>query len=397
VENHEAGAKVATRAIHPADKGCLDVRLTSWRSLDDVRFADAWENLAAHAVEANAFNESWFLRPALEQFDPAGHAQILTLWDGDSLCGLMPVLAHSRYGRWPLPNVQNWMHHNAFLGTPLVRVGYEHSFWQGYLDHLDGEPGQALFAHLQCLAIEGELVSALQQVCFAQRRRCALVHRVERAYLERGLSPESYFETAVRGKKRKELRRQKNRLAEEGTLTFVRDVSATGLPKWTQEFLALEQRGWKGGNGSALACADDTRALFSEVLAGAAAAGRLERLDLRLDGKPLAMLVNFLCAPGSFSFKTAFDEDYARFSPGVLLQIENLALLQHPQIGWCDSCATEGHPMIDSLWTGRRAVGRYSVAIGGSGRRAVFGAFLAAELAKSAPKVSSKIETGDDA
>jgi hypothetical protein len=53
--------------------------------------------------------------------------------------------------------------------------------------------------------------------------------------------------------------------------------------------------------------------------------------------------------------------------------------------------------MIDSLWTGRRAVGRYSVAIGGSGRRAVFGAFLAAELAKSAPKVSSKIETGDEA
>lgn len=397
VQNHEAGAKVATTAIHAASEGRLGVRLSSWRSLDDGRFADAWNDLTANAVEANAFNESWFLRPALRQFDPAGRVQFFTLWDGHLLCGLMPVLTHSRYGRWPVPHVQNWLHHNAFLGTPLVRSGYERRFWQVYLDHLDHNPGQAIFAHLHCLTVDGELVTALHQVCFAQRRRCAMVHRTERAFLEKGLSPDAYFEAAVRGKKRKELRRQKNRLSEEGALTFARNADATGLAEWTQEFLALEQKGWKGGNGSALACADETRTLFSDVLAGAATAGRLERLELRLDGKPLAMLVNFLCAPGSFSFKTAFDEDYARFSPGVLLQIENLALLEHLQIGWCDSCATEGHPMIDSLWTGRRAVGRYSVAIGGSGRRAIFGAFLAAELAKSAPKNSSQIETGDDA
>ncbi len=378
-------------------KAILAVGFQGWRTLFDAPFVASWNALAGHAAEPNAFSESWFLQPALEQFDPSRRVQIFTLWDGDVLCGLMPVSTHARYGRWPLPHAQNWMHHNAFLGTPLVRAGYEHSFWQAYLAHLDREPGQALFAHLHGLTIDGELATALEQVCVEQKRRCALVHRTERAFLGRGLSPGAYFEAAVRSKKRKELRRQKNRLSEQGVLTFARDDSATGLDEWTQEFLALEQRGWKGGNGSALACADNTRRLFSEVLAGAAAAGRLERLELRLDGKPLAMLVNFLCAPGSFSFKTAFDEDYARFSPGVLLQIENLALLEHPQIDYCDSCATEGHPMIDSLWTGRRAVGRYSVAIGGSGRRAIFGAFLAAELAKSAPKISPQIETGDDA
>lgn len=389
---------MATRALDAAGgEDAISHRFSGWRTLFDAPFVASWNALAGRAAEPNAFSESWFLQPALEQFDPSGRVQIFTLWHDDLLCGLMPASAQARYGRWPMPHVQNWMHHNAFLGTPLVRAGYEHSFWQAYLEHLDRQPGQALFAHLHCLNIEGDLARALQQVCSSQRRRCALVHRTERAHLQKGLSPDSYFEASVRGKKRKELRRQKNRLSEEGVLTFARHDSGTGLAEWTREFLALEKRGWKGGNGSALACADETRRLFSEVLAGAAAAGRLERLDLRLDGKPLAMLVNFLCAPGSFSFKTAFDEDYARFSPGVLLQIENLALLEHPQIDWCDSCATEGHPMIDSLWTGRRAVGRYSVAIGGSGRRAIFGAFLAAELTKSAPKISPQIETGDDA
>ena len=57
-----------------------------------------------------------------------------------------------------------------------------------------------------------------------------------------------------------------------------------------------------------------------------------------------------------FSFKTAFDEDYSRFSPGVLLQQANLDLLDHPQIDWVDSCAAPGHPMIDSVWRERRAL-----------------------------------------
>jgi hypothetical protein len=362
----------------------------------NARFMAAWNDLASHATEPNAFAESWFLRTALKQFDGPGRVDLFTLWDGEQLCGLMPVSAQPQYGRWPMPHVQNWLHHNAFLGTPLVRAGYEQCFWRAYLTQLDREPGQALFAHLNGLTIGGALANALEHVCAAQKRRCALVHRAERAFLEHGRSPEAYLEAAVRGKKRKELRRQKNRLAELGVLTFACNDSATGLDEWTQEFLLLEQRGWKGTNRSALACAQQTRALFAETLAGAAEAGKLQRLDLRLDGKPLAMLVNFLCAPGSFSFKTAFDEDYARFSPGVLLQIENLSLLDHPNVEWCDSCAAEGHPMIDSLWTGRRALGRYSVAIGGSGRRAIFGALLNAELARSASR-KTKTETGDDA
>jgi Acetyltransferase (GNAT) domain len=362
----------------------------------DAHFIDAWNDLAAQAAEPNPFSESWFLRPALDQFDLKDSVQFFSLWVDDQLCGLMPVSVQPRYGRWPMPHVENWLHHNAFLGTPLVRSGYEELFWRAFLAQLDKEPGQALFAHVHCLTIGGALATALERVCAGQKRRCALVQRTERALLERGHSPGAYLENAVRAKKRKELRRQKNRLSDAGALTFARDTSAVGLAKWTDEFLALEYRGWKGARGSALACAHETRVLLTEVLAGAATAGRLERLDLRLDGRPLAMLVNFLCAPGSFSFKTAFDEDYARFSPGVLLQIENLALLEHPDIAWCDSCAAEGHPMIDGLWTGRRAVGRYSVAIGGSGRRAIFGALLKAELARSASRKAKPV-TGDDA
>ena len=368
-----------------------------WSTLATDAFIAEWDELARSAVEPNPFCESWYLLSALRQFDTPGDVSLFLLRQGDHLVGLMPFAPLSRYGNRPVPNVQNWLHYNAFHGAPLVRAGQEEAFWRAYLAFLDGEGGQSLFAHFNGLTVGGSLAVALEHVCAKEGRAIGLVRSEERAFLQSDQTPDIYFEAAVRGKKRKELRRQKNRLSEDGALTFARYDDDHGLDAWIDEFLALERAGWKGESGSALDCSDETRNLFREALNGAAAQGRLERLDLRLDGKPLAMLVNFICPPGSFSFKTAFDEQYARFSPGVLLQIENLALLDRRDVDWCDSCAAEGHPMIDSLWVDRRIVGRYSVAIGGAIRRTIFSTLLRAELARgSKRKAVAKPETPED-
>ncbi len=346
-------------------------------------FAKAWDDLAHVAAEPNPFYESWFLQAALQQLGSLSAVSLFTLWKGEpqssALLGLMPISHEGIYGRWPIPHIGNWLHHNAFLGTPLVQEGSEREFWQALFAEMDLRAGKSLFLHINSLTIGGPLQQALSAVCNAQGRRNSLVNHQQRALLVGPAEPEAYYEEAVRSKKRKELRRQKNRLAEFGDLQFMRQDGNSGLTKWTDEFLQLERAGWKGENGSALDCATETRDMFKAALGGAAAQGRLELLDLRLDGKPLAMLVNFLCAPGSFSFKTAFDENYARFSPGVLLQIENLDLLERKGIAWCDSCAAQDHPMIDSLWTDKRPIGRYSVAIGGPARRKLFSLLLSAE------------------
>ena len=197
------------------------------------------------------------------------------------------------------------------------------------------------------------------------------------------LSPEAYLEAAMSGKKRKELRRQFTRLSELGQVRFERRTDADGLEKWIEDFLALEHSGWKGSAGSALASHQATTQLFREALAGATAHNRLERLTLTLDGDPLAMLVSFLSPPGAFSYKTAFDERFARFSPGVLLQRENLAMLDHTAVRWTDSCAAADHPMIDHIWRERRAIGRISIAIGGPIRRFAFRLIAKAELGRN--------------
>lgn len=335
----------------------------------------AWCDLAKNASEANIFHEPWFLEPGLKHFCTDPDQRLFLLWEGEpshsQLAGLLPIGPTNKFGRWPVPHVQNWMHHNSFLGTPLVREGFEKKFWQALLANLDDGnwPG---FLHINGLTIGGVLDVALREVCAGQGRRCDLVADEARALLKSDLAPEAYYSATVRGKKRKELRRQANRLSELGDIEFAQHNDTINLDQWIAEFLALERKGWKGENGSALDCDAQTRAFFTDALNSAAANGQLERHDVRLGGEPIAMLVNFLSAPGSFSFKTTFDEAYSRFSPGVLLQHENLNILRNPDIEWMDSCAAQGHPMIDSLWSGRRYVGRFSIELSGVTRKALF-------------------------
>lgn len=351
--------------------------LSELRSISKItpELRSAWKDLAANASEPNIFHESWFLEPGLKHFCTDPQQQLFLLWAGEpnysQLLGLLPIGPTNRFGRWPVPHIQNWTHHNSFLGTPLVRNEFEASFWTALLQELDqGDwPG---FLHVNGLAIGGTLDKTMREVCDAQDRRCDLVAQETRAFLESDLDPEDYYNANVRGKKRKELRRQSNRLSELGNIEFAQYDDDRNIEEWIDEFLAVERNGWKGRNGSALDCQSDTRAFFQEILQGAAANGQLERHDLRLDGLPIAMLVSFHSAPGSFSFKTTFDEDYSRYSPGVLLQYENLNILKNPNIRWMDSCAAEGHPMIDSLWSGRRNVGRFSIELSGMARKAMF-------------------------
>jgi len=341
-----------------------------WRALE--RDVAAWDALSDRASEPNPFFESWYLLPALRAFDPRGQAQVLRFEHQGRLAGLLPIKAQPRYYGRPIPNLSAWMHANCFLGAPLVERGCEAAFWQALLAWADSHAGKSLFLHLPHIPLEGPLYAALREVLASQQRGAALVLREERAMLASRLSAEAYFEGALSGKKRKELRRQMNRLRDEGEVACHRETGDAGLDTWIESFLLLERSGWKGSTGSALACSPDTEALFRDSLHGAAARGRLERLSLTLNDRPIAMLATFLTPPGAFSFKTAFDEDYARFSPGVLLQRENLAMLERGDVAWSDSCAAADHPMIDHIWRERRAIGRVSIAIGAPLRRALF-------------------------
>src|SRR3546814_1611679 len=101
--------------------------------------------------------------------------------------------------------------------------------------------------------------------------------------LQSDLTADAYWETRIRGTKRKEIRRLQNRLRELGSVTSQELSSEADIPSWCRAFLTLEQSGWKGTEGTAIACDPAEASCFSESVTAAFAAERLDRKSKRLN------------------------------------------------------------------------------------------------------------------
>lgn len=327
-----------------------------------------WIDLAGDAAEANAFYAPDMLGAALDHL-ASGAVHLIEAQADERAIGLLPVIVAPRHGRLPFACVTNWVHPHCFFGAPIIRRGHEIAAWRGILAQLDAASWASGFLHLQGLDAAGANAAAIEALCVEQRRMRREIHRYDRAMLRSDQSADAYWETQVRAKKRKEIRRLQKRLADLGVVENRLLRNQAELEHWCNDFLALEASGWKGKEGTALACKPSDAAFFRAACAAAFDAGRLHFLRIDLDGRPIAMLVNFRHGEGAFSFKIAFDEEMGRFSPGVLIEIANLHAVQDdPAIEWMDSCAAPDHPMIDSLWAERRTIVQYRIALRGSGR-----------------------------
>ena len=124
-----------------------------------------------------------------------------------------------------------------------------------------------------------------------------------------------------------------------------------------ETFLALEAGGWKGAQHTALGADAGLAAFTRSMLANLAQEGKLAIHLLERDGEALAIGLMLRSGDRAFYWKTAYDESYAEYSPGLQLTLElSRAQQRDSTIAATDSCAIEGHPMIDRLWTARLAL-----------------------------------------
>jgi CelD/BcsL family acetyltransferase involved in cellulose biosynthesis len=348
---------------------------------------EEWRALAQVAAEPNSFQEVTLFGAAWAELPHEDVRLIQVRGPDGTLSGTIALHLAPTLGRMPIRHVENWRYEHDYLGMPLVRKGCEREFWGAVLDHLDEATWAAGLLHIRGLVEGGPVHLGLAAAAARRGRAAPIVYRTRRALLESDLTPQAYYEQAVRKKKRKEIGRLRNRLAEHGELSFhTLEPGGEGLDPWSEAFLQLERSGWKGRENSALACRAENERFLRKCLADAHAEGRLQIRSLDLKGRPIAMLINLLAPPGSFMFKTAYDESFARFSPGVLLQIENLDTLQREGIAWMDSCADQNHPMIDGLWTERRNIVRVTVRLAGLRRGLAYAGCRGAEQSWDALK-----------
>jgi hypothetical protein len=248
----------------------------------------------------------------------------------------------ARYKGLPAAALVSWRHPHCLLCTPLVGGGRASSCLKALLD----SPGASLteFAYLPA----GEPFHRLLAAELAARGAPAVVNR---SY-ERGLLRKR--RATVSGRFRRQAARAERCLK---NLAHVVLEPQGDIERWIDDFLRLEASGWKGRAGGAMASSAPNRGYFGEIVRAAFERGRLLFCGLDLDGRPIARRCSFIAGEGAYAFKIAYDEALAEFSPGALLELDNVRQVDaHPTLQWMDAF-TEGNVLaVERLWPDRRTM-----------------------------------------
>jgi CelD/BcsL family acetyltransferase involved in cellulose biosynthesis len=323
----------------------------------------AWNDLAAAALEPNVFYEPWMLLPAMRDFGGGRDLRVALVYLGATagspgrLCGVFPLERLERYRNLPISALALWKHDYCYLCTPLLRATDARETLAAFLDWTLAAPADWSLLELGQVGGDGPFQELLERDLARRGCRSAVSEKFSRALFRPGAGGDAYLRLGLSRRRRKEYKRQSNRLRELGRLECL-DLNGSGdAEAWIKRFLALEASGWKGRKGSALASRSASRRYFRSVALEGFRRGRLMMLGLFLDRRACALKCNFLARPGAFAFKIAYDEAYHRYSPGLQLEIETIARLhERPDIRWMDSCAAEEHAMINRLWADRRTI-----------------------------------------
>jgi CelD/BcsL family acetyltransferase involved in cellulose biosynthesis len=322
-------------------------RIALLSAVEAAGLAGEWQALAAEAVEDNHFFLADIVLAASRHF--ARDVRTLSIRNGEgALIGLAPVTA-TRLGRLT-PALRIWSHHYGPFGVPLIAGG---DLVEAASRFVEAAP-TLVFPDLP---LDSPVASALTRAAEQGGRMVSVVDAHERAALFRP-STHGDMRASIPTRRRKEYARQMRRLADLGPVAIESIGEPAAVVAAFEEFLILEAAGWKGRGETAILSNPPIAAFAREVVARRAAEGGVRIDALRLDGKPIAMVVTFLAGAGAWTWKIAFDEAFARFSPGAQLMLELPGhLFAHGKVARIDSLASANHPMIDHLWPDRIRIG----------------------------------------
>jgi CelD/BcsL family acetyltransferase involved in cellulose biosynthesis len=129
---------------------------------------------------------------------------------------------------------------------------------------------------------------------------------------------ESYVATLPR-KHRSNLRNRSRRLAKLGEVTSKILLGPEGIAEPLAEAWRIEALGWKGAQGTAVACSPASKRLYESFAERAAGRGWLQLRFLEVAGKRVAFMYNLRFGAFDFIVKQGFDPELGAYAPSTHL------------------------------------------------------------------------------
>ncbi|MDB5634305.1 MAG: acyl-CoA acyltransferase [Tardiphaga sp.] len=323
---------------------------------------EPWRTLAERAIEPNGYYlPEWELAVNASATGPGRtDVSVLAAWSdvagASPLIALLPVISAWRAYRLPLPALVS-AHPYGTLTTPLLDRDMARDAVARLLDQARNAGARALV--LRDMSLDGATMKAITEVLREAGTAPRVLQSHARACLDATRDAEELLHDALGSKKLKELRRLRNRLAEQhGAVTFHVARTPNDVASALEIFLALEASGWKGKRGTALLQDSGDAAFIRRATGALAGRGQCEIITLRAGDTPVAAAIVLRHLDRAFYFKLGINERFAKFSPGVQLTLDlTRHLCADPAIASADSTASAGHPMIDPIWRSRLGIG----------------------------------------
>lgn len=351
-----------------------------------------WTDLAGRAAEDNVYYAPHYAMPLLQTVDRNQAVTIVTVWDQTSLIALLPVVTR----RVPVPGLVAaggaWETEHTYSCTPVLdRVRLQDAArglvqalsslrsgeWEIPNVRLNGPAGKAL-----CAALDERNAPWAAPASF------------KRAMLAKGLSFNDHMQSRVASKRRRELARNRRRLEELGVVSHRSVTAGKDLDHALSEYLRIEASGWKGKRGTALACRPSD-AEFARQAFGARGGNSNCRIDmLLLDDRPVAAGLIVFSGRTGFTVKNAYDEAYASFSAGLLLEVEVIkSFLNEDWASQLDSGTSGGH-VIEHLWPDSMEIGNVYFSLASTAPRARLNSYVKLQALQADTKNRLKSVTG---
>jgi CelD/BcsL family acetyltransferase involved in cellulose biosynthesis len=361
-----ASAIASARRAVLADRFAASSLTVEWRDFAELWSIEReWRELAERALEPNIFYEPAFALAAAPVF--GGNAGALLVWSGTGprrLLGLFPARVEKRRYGVSLPILFGWTHPFAPLGVPLVEREAAEPVIAAWLAHLAADatlPGTVL---LPFLTEQGPFATTLDAIARRAQMPVADFDRHRRALLAPAGERARYLERAIGRHRLKEIRRQWRRLGETGAVLFTTASKRGAVATAVEDFLVLEAGGWKGRAGTAAAQHQELCRFMRTAMPALADESKVTVDRILVDGRTIAATIMLRSGRCAWFWKIAYDETFARFSPGVMLSaVLTNELAEDTTLVQTDSCATADHPMIDHLWRERLALCNRLIAV----------------------------------
>ncbi|MCB1540642.1 MAG: GNAT family N-acetyltransferase [Rhodoblastus sp.] len=348
-----------------------------------------WRDLARRAIEPNPFMEPDFALTAMFHLPESQRPIVAVAWQGageEPRARMIGVWGFER-GRFGAFGgvARSWKYKHSALGTPLIdRLAAARAVDAMLAWLRERRLGQSALV-LRDLARGGEAAELIADRCAAHGLVSTGLNEHERAALQLPADDHARCIGGAQSRKHeREIARLGRRLAEVGEVGYGSASDPADIRYASEWFLALEQAGWKGRRRTAFLSDAGDAAFLRVALRQLARAGKC-RIDwIAVDGRPIAMAIMLRSGDRAYYWKTAYDERYARYSPGVQLT-RALAerQLADAAVQVTDSCAIANHPMIDRLWPDRQAMFDLLIGVDPARSRAFPGAVRRERLARA--------------